>query len=170
MLIYSHLEDGLNAVANSNKYIFAADAEVGDHKFKKYIVACLAELYEYIDCHDISAYEVISRPNVYLYLDIEIKNIYDLDEACVSGTISQCCVSYFGTAFDQFMIGPICDVYESLRTNPLDDQEMAAVGNLISNITKRYVEIVFQKPTNIQKMDMHSACRISKLSFHFIHR
>lgn len=175
---FGRLQDALDAI-NSERYLFASDGQIGDHRFKKYHTGLLGDLYDFIDLGDISAYEVIIRPNVCLYLDIEIRNIYDLDSPfftnaiydCLKGSCD-CAYGIEGTPCSHVLDRheTICLVYESLRSNPLEDSEMGAVGKLMSDITKSYVEIVFKKSIAQQQMDIYSACRLDKVSFHFVHR
>jgi hypothetical protein len=87
---YSHLQDALRYASdsNANLYVFAADEQIGDHRFKKYLAGNTADLWNFIQFQNSSAYEVIYRKNVYFYLDIEIKNIFDLDDSFVRSAIN----------------------------------------------------------------------------------
>lgn len=171
---FSRLKDALEfATAESNdsyKYVIASDATVGKHKFKKYHVGYLVEIYNFLSYHDVSAYEVIRRKNVFLYLDIEISNTFPT--AGQSSTIlMDACLTEEGYEGDfSEMLDLLGRVYDSLAEHKLNDREMGEIGELMLFLTKEFVELVFKKSLNDQKVDIYTACRESKLSFHFVHR
>jgi hypothetical protein len=96
---------------------------------------------------------------------------FDLDDSFVRSAINDILEE---TSNDEDGIrnlhSKICSVYASLRMNPLFPEEMGSAGLLISDITKKFVEIVFGNGVGDQNMDIYSACRKDKLSFHFVHR
>lgn len=175
---YSHLEDAIKAVqvSNTSLYVFAVDHQVKDCKFKKYLVGSLSELHVYISHFDVSAYEVITKPNVFLYLDIEIANCFRMDGGSMRNALDNCLRSTAsglqGSSCSYILDihEDLCNIYETLANRPLDDAEMGMIGELLCKIMKTYIEKVFGIPALSQVIDIYSACRPEKLSFHFISR
>jgi hypothetical protein len=139
------------------------------------------QYYDVLTKRDLSAYEVIHQMNVALYLDIEIdcEICCDIDEVMIKENIMN---RFIYSGFDinglnENDLDEIWTVFKDLKTNrPINSMEMGDIGKLLYNISKSFTEMVFPERTSNQgsnpnqKIDVYSACRENKLSFHMVYR